>query len=151
MRKYLIFTALIINVFTLFGQPILTINNSDSLKKMVLETVFFDDKMDNKTLKDLQGDPSVFSKPQRDFYAIGASRANNIWIKFQTKRLVSEKCFIELSFIITDTVFLYAVAADGTTTVQHGGKFVPFAERLFKNNHFEDCFVPRIRSCDATF
>jgi two-component system, NtrC family, sensor kinase len=135
MRQYLIFTSLILNAFTLFGQPILIINNSDSLKKMVDETVFFDDKIGTKTLQDLQRAPPLFSKPERDFYAIGASRANNIWIKFHTKRLVSEKCFIELSFIITDTVFLYAVAPDGATTVQHGGKFVPFTERLYKNNH----------------
>ena len=135
MRKFILFIALIINALCLFGQPVLTINSLDTFIHAVPETVFFDDKIGDKTLENLQQDPSVFKAPERDFYAIGANRPNNIWIKYRLKRLVSERCFIELSFIITDTVFLYAVAPDGTTTLQRGGKFVPFAERIFKNNH----------------
>lgn len=135
MRKFILFITLQISLFPVFGQPILTINTSDSLKNVVLETVFFDDKIGNKTFHDLQQDPSVFRQPERDFYVIGANRPNNIWIKFKVNRLVSENCFMELSFVITDTAFLYTVANDGTMSVQRGGKFVPFSERLFKNNH----------------
>lgn len=135
MRKFILFIILLINLFPLFGQSVLTISDADSLQKIVSETVFFDDKIGDKTLQDLQQTPSVFEQPQRDFYAIGAHRPNNMWIKFKTKRLIAEKSFLELSFIITDTARLYAVANDGTTTVQHGGKFIPFSERGFKNNH----------------
>jgi signal transduction histidine kinase len=135
MRKFILFISLQISVFSLFGQPILTISDADSLQKIVSETVFFDDKIGDKTLQNLQQTPSVFEQPQRDFYAIGATRPNNIWIKFRTKRLAAENTFLELSFIITDTVRLYAVATDGTTHVQSGGKFINFDERSFKNNH----------------
>jgi two-component system, NtrC family, sensor kinase len=135
MRKFILFIPFIINTISIFGQPVLSIHSSDSLLKMVPETVFFDDKIGNKTLADLQQDPSVFRQPERDFYAIGANRPKNIWIKFKVKRLVPEKSFLELSFIITDTVVLYAVASDGTMSLQRGGKFVPFSERIFKNNH----------------
>jgi two-component system, NtrC family, sensor kinase len=135
MRKFILFIPFIINTISIFGQPVLSIHSSDSLLKMVPETVFFDDKIGNKTLADLQQDPSVFRQPERDFYAIGASSPKNIWIKFKAQRLVPEKSFLELSFIITDTVVLYAVASDGTMSLQRGGKFVPFSERIFKNNH----------------
>ena len=135
MRKILIFIVLITNTLCLFGQPVLTINSLDTFIHAVPETVFFDDKIGDKTIENLQQDPSVFRQPERDFYAIGANRPNNIWIKYRLKRLVSEECFIELSFVITDTVFLYTVASDGTTTRQRGGKFIPFSERIFKNNH----------------
>lgn len=135
MRKIILFTSFIINVLCLFGQPILNINSKDTSISIVPETVFFDDKIGDKTLENLQQDPSVFSPPERDFYAIGASRPNNIWIKYRLQRHVSENCFLELSFVITDTVFLYTVASDGTATFQRGGKFIPFSERLFKNNH----------------
>ena len=135
MRKILIFIALITNTLCLFGQPVLTINSLDTFIHAVPETVFFDDKIGDKTIENLQQDPSVFRQPERDFYAIGANRPNNIWIKYRLKRLVPEECFIELSFVITDTVFLYTVASDGTTTRQRGGKFIPFSERMFKNNH----------------
>ncbi len=135
MRKFILFITLLINLFPLFGQPILTISDADSLKKIVSKTVFFDDKIGDKTLQDLQQTPSVFQQPQHDFYAIGAHRPNNVWIKFKTKRLIAENAFLELSFTITDTVVLYAVANDGMMNVQRGGKFVPFTERVIKNNH----------------
>jgi signal transduction histidine kinase len=135
MRKTLLLISLIINTFPLFGQAVLTIQDPNKLTNLVSETVFFDDKSGTKTLKDIQEDPSIFRKPERDFYAIGSTRPRNIWIKYRLNRLVDEKCFIELSFIITDTVFLYAVTSDGTMTMQRGGKFIPFSERHFKNNH----------------
>ena len=135
MRKFILFISLQINLFPLFGQPVLSISEAASLRKIVSQTVFFDDKIGDKTLENLKATPSVFQQPKRDFYAIGAHRPNNIWIKFRTQRLITENTFVELSFIITDTVTLYAVANDGTTTVQRGGKFVSFAERSFKNNH----------------
>jgi two-component system, NtrC family, sensor kinase len=135
MRKKLLFIALIINIVPILGQPVLRIQDPDKRINLVTETVFFDDKIGNKTFKDIQADPSVFRQPERDFYALGRNRPNNIWIKYRLSRLIDERCFIELSFIITDTVFLYAVASDGTMTVQRGGKFIPFEERQFKNNH----------------
>ena len=135
MRKFILFISLQINLFPLFGQPVLSISEAASLRKIVSQTVFFNDKIGDKTLENLKATPSVFQQPKRDFYAIGAHRPNNIWIKFRTQRLITENTFVELSFIITDTVTLYAVANDGTTTVQRGGKFVSFAERSFKNNH----------------
>ncbi len=135
MRKFILFITLQISLFPLFGQPVLTISDAEQLKKIVPETVFFDDKIGNKTFRDLQQAPSVFQQSERDFYAIGANRPKDIWIKFRAKRLVAENAFLELSFIITDTVVLYAVASDGTMNVQRGGKFVAFTERVVKNNH----------------
>ncbi|MDZ7880240.1 MAG: 7TM diverse intracellular signaling domain-containing protein [Saprospiraceae bacterium] len=135
MRKFILFISLTISTLSIFGQAVVNIQDTYKRSSLVAETVFFDDKIGNKTFDELQKDPSIFRKPERDFYAIGSTRPNNIWIKYRINRLVAENCFLELSFVITDTVFLYAVASDGKTTVQRGGKFVPFTERLFKNNH----------------
>ena len=64
MRKFILFITLQINLFPLFGQPILTISDAESLKKIVQETVFFDDKIGDKTLQDVQQAPSVFEQPK---------------------------------------------------------------------------------------